>query len=82
VTRAELDALYDEVWPTGSFGGRRIQPSVDELPLEERLLIEERPADPYAAEHVAELLKALDEHDADLRRGHLRLVADDERAAS
>lgn len=77
MTPAELDAVLDEELPTGSFGGRRPQP-----PAEQQPFLEERPADPHAAQHVADLLQALDEHSADLRRGHLRLVADDDRAAS
>lgn len=70
MTRAELAAVLAEALPTGAFGGPRPAPPA-----------EERPADPRAAEHVAELLAALDAHDADLRRRHrLRLVTDEDAA--
>jgi hypothetical protein len=63
-------ALAAEELPTGLFGGPRPAPAYPAA------------IDPCAAEHVADLLAALDVHDADLRRAHLRVVAADERAAS
>jgi hypothetical protein len=71
MTPEEQAAVLSEELPTGLFGDRlpaRAYPAV--------------PADPRAAEHCADLMAALDAHDADLRRAHLRLVADTERAAS
>lgn len=64
------EALLAEELPTGLFGG-----PPPALPYTAAV-------DPRAAEHVAELKAALDAHDAYVRRGHLRLVVDAERAAS
>lgn len=64
----QIAAVLAEELPTGLFGGPRPAVRAD--------------IDPCAAEHVADLLAALDAHDADVRRTHLRVVADDERAAS
>lgn len=55
-------ALAAEELPTGLFGGPRPAPACT------------APVDPCAAQHVADLLAALDAHDADLRRAHLRLI--------
>jgi hypothetical protein len=63
MTPADLDAVFAEELPTGLFGGTRPRPR-----------IEERPIDPRAAEHVADLMAALDAHDAGLRDTRLRLV--------
>jgi hypothetical protein len=69
--RAIDAALFAEELPTGLFGDGEPAPKYPVVP-----------ADPRAAEHCADLLAALDAHDADMRRAHLRLVADTERAAS
>lgn len=71
MTPEEQAAVLAEELPTGLFG--------DRLPPRTYPVV---PADPRAAEHCADLLAALDAHDADMRRAHLRLVADTQRAAS
>ncbi|MEC3993973.1 hypothetical protein VSR01_10630 [Actinacidiphila sp. DG2A-62] len=71
MTREEQAAVLAEELPTGLFGGGRPTPAYPPVP-----------ADPRAAEHRADLLAALDAHDADLRRAHLRLVVDAEQAVS
>lgn len=60
-------ALAAELIPTGTFGGPR--------PV---LPVPGRPVDPLAAQHLADLMRELDAHDADRRRAHLRLVGDDD----
>ena len=69
MTPEQRAAVLAEELPTGLFGGPRPAPRTTAI-------------DPCAAQHVADLLIALEGHDADMRRAHLRVVPDDERAAS
>lgn len=75
MTPEQRAAVLAEELPTGLFGGPRPAPPV-----------RTRAIDPLAAQHVADLLAALDAHDAAeaRRRGRLRLVTTehDLRAAS
>lgn len=63
-----LERLLAEGIPDGTFGGprpTRAPPTAQS----------KRPdPDPDAARHVAELLEALDQHDDDARRRHLRAI--------
>lgn len=70
MTPEQRAAVLAEELPTGLFGGPRPAPPYTPA------------VDPDAAQHRADLLAALTAHDTDVRRAHLRLVTDDERAAS
>jgi hypothetical protein len=70
-----LERLLTEQLPTGTFGGHRPKPPEPEPDRAVKPHREPGP-DPLAAQHRADLIAALDAHDADHRATrHLRAVS-------